>query len=193
MLNSIHILMKKEKDNLVKEITIPEGIESRLKDNIIYIKKNDIELTRKFHPLIIVAIEKNKITLSAKKNRRTEKKLLGTTYSHIINMIKVLEQGFTYKLQIVNVHFPMSMSYDKDKNELIVKNFLGEKKDRKIKLEDGINVKINKDIIELASCDIEKAGRAATRIEQGTKVRNKDRRVYQDGIFLIEKPGRSYL
>ncbi|MEK6830637.1 MAG: 50S ribosomal protein L6, partial [Nanoarchaeota archaeon] len=70
---------------------------------------------------------------------------------------------------------------------------LGEKKDRRIKLLPNVEVKLDKDVIELKSFDIEKAGQSATNIEKGTKVRNKDRRVYQDGIFIIEKPGRSYL
>ena len=53
--------------------------------------------------------------------------------------------------------------------------------------------KIDNQIIEVDSYDIEKAGQVATSIEKGSKVKNKDRRVYQDGIFIIEKPGRTYL
>ncbi|MDD5193887.1 MAG: 50S ribosomal protein L6, partial [Candidatus Nanoarchaeia archaeon] len=67
------------------------------------------------------------------------------------------------------------------------------KKDRVIRLIHGVSVKINKDIIELESADIEKAGLVASNIEKGTKIRFRDRRIFQDGIFMIEKPGRKLM
>jgi len=96
-------------------------------------------------------------------------------------------------LKIANVHFPMAVSHDKAANELVVRNFLGEKKDRRIKLIQGVDVNVDGDSIELQGIDIEKTGQCAANIEKGTKVRNKDRRIFQDGIFIIEKPGRSFM
>ena len=109
------------------------------------------------------------------------------------NIIKGLTEKFRYKLQAVSVHFPMNVSVDKEKNELVVKNFLGEKTDRRIKLVQGVDVKVDKDMIEIESVDIEKAGQCAANIEKGTKVKKKDRRIFQDGIFIIEKPTRKFL
>ena len=80
-----------------------------------------------------------------------------------------------------------------ENNEIIIKNFLGEKQDRIVKLIEGVNVKIDKETIELDSIDIEKAGQCAANIEKAAKVRNKDRRIFQDGIFIIEKPRRKFL
>ena len=183
----------KEKKALRAEIAVPSGIDVRIEKQIIHIKKADKEIERNIHPFLIVKHEDNKIIITARKNRKTEKRLLGTLEAHINNMIKGLQEGFRYKLQVVNVHFPMTVTYDKAKDEFVVKNFLGEKNDRRIPLVKGVAVKINKDIVEIESHDIEKAGQVATNIEKGTHVRNKDRRIYQDGIFIIEKPGRSYL
>lgn len=183
----------KEKKALRAEIAVPFGIDIRIENQIIHIKKGDKEIERMIHPFLTVNYEGGKIIVTARKNRKTEKRLLGTLEAHINNMIKGLEKPFMYKLQVVNVHFPMTVSHDKAKNEFVVKNFLGEKNDRRIPLVAGVDIKINKDIIEIESHNIEKAGQAATNIEKGTHVRNKDRRIYQDGIFIIEKPGRSYL
>ena len=118
--------------------------------------------------------------------------MFGTLKAHFNNMIKGLTEKFKYKLQIANVHFPMNVSVDKNANELVVKNFLGEKKDRRIKLVEGVDVKVNGEVIELESINIEKAGQCAANIEKGAKVRNKDRRIFQDGIFIVEKPGRTF-
>ena len=183
----------KSKENLYEEINIPEGITASIDDDVLIIKKEDKELRRKITALIDVKIGGNKIIVSAKRSRKTEKKLFGTFKAHIKNMIKGLEEVFTYKLKISNVHFPMNVSYNETNNELIVKNFLGEKKDRIIKLILDVQVKVNNEDIIVTSYDIEKAGQVATKIEKGTKVRNKDRRIFQDGIFIIEKPGRVYL
>jgi len=187
---------KKEKTKdkkLYEEFEIPEGIIANLEDDVLIMKKDDKELIRKLPALITIKVEGNKIILSAARNRRIERKLFGTFKSHIKNMIKGFTEGFKYKLQIANVHFPMNVSHDKENNELIVKNFLGEKKDRRIKLVEDVNVKIENENIELESFDIERAGQVATNIEKGTRVRNKDRRIFQDGIFLVSKPRREFM
>jgi large subunit ribosomal protein L6 len=184
---------KKTEKKLYEEIQILEGIEVNLDGNILKMKKDDKEITRKMHSFMKLKIDDNKLILSADRNRKVERKLFGTYKAHIKNMIKGLEEGFKYRLQISNVHFPMNVSHDKANNKLVVKNFLGEKTDRIIPLIEGVGIKIDNEIIEVDSYDIEKAGQVATSIEKGSKVKNKDRRVYQDGIFIIEKPGRTYL
>ena len=186
--------MAGKKDNkLREEIEIPEGINTSIEGDILVMKKEDKELKRKLNPLVGLKIEDHKITLKARKSTKRDKKIFGTMRAHIKNMIKGLEKDFTYKLEVANVHFPMNVSHDKEKNELVVKNFLGEKTDRRIKLIEGINIKLDKTEIEVSSADIEKAGQTATNIEKGTRVRNKDRRIFQDGIFIVEKPGRKFL
>lgn len=178
---------------LYEEFEIPQGIMISLDDGILIMKKDDKKIIRKLPALISAKLEDNKIILSARRNRKIERKLFGTFKAHIRNMIKGLIEGFKYKLQIANVHFPMNVSYNKESNELIVKNFLGEKKDRRIKLVPDVEVKLINDIIELTSFDIDKAGQTATNIEKGVRVNKKDRRVFQDGIFLISKPSKEFL
>jgi large subunit ribosomal protein L6 len=87
----------------------------------------------------------------------------------------------------------MNVSYDGNKNLFTIKNFLGEKKDRIINGIPGVDVKVNGEDVVVTGYDIEKTGQVATNIEKGAKVRNKDRRIYQDGIFIIQTPGRVYL
>jgi len=183
-------IKKTEKiEKLHEELIIPEGINVTIDGNEIILKKDNKEVKRKLNNRIQLKIEGNKIILNSKKVTKREKKVLYTIKAHIINAIEGLTKSFKYKLQAVSVHFPMTLEIDKSNNILIVKNFLGEKKPRTIKIIPGVEIKVNKDLIELESADIEKAGQVAANIEKGSKIRSRDRRVFQDGIFITEKPG----
>jgi large subunit ribosomal protein L6 len=185
-------MAKKERKLFREEIEIPDGINVNVEGEELIMKKEDKELVRKINPLLSLKSKDKKIIVKCKRSTKRDKKVFGTMKAHIKNMIKGLEEGFNYKLQAVSVHFPMTVDYNKDSNEVIVKNFLGEKTDRKIRMVDNVDIKVNKDVIEISSSNIENAGQAAANLEKGTKVRNKDRRIYQDGIFIVEKPGRIF-
>ena len=194
-------MVEAEGKGLKEEISIPEGMGAELVEGFLIVKKDGApagvpsegKIKRKINAMVDVKVSEGKIVLSCSRSRKTERKIFGTMKAHVRNMIKGLDEGFKYRLQISNVHFPMNVSHDKANNILVVKNFLGEKVDRRIKLVEGVDVKVDKEIIELESFDREKAGQCAANIEKGTRVRNKDRRVFQDGIFIIEKPNRRFL
>ena len=193
----MHIYFKMEKKQIKKdlrqEIEIPEGIEGIIEGKEIILKKGSDELKRKLSSLIDTKIEGNKIILEVKNVKKNHKKMFGTMKAHIKNMVNGLTEKFKYKLEIANVHFPMTVKLDDAKNELIINNFLGEKIDRRIKLVPGVDVKVNKEFIEIEGIDKEKTGQCAANIEKGAKPKNKDRRIFQDGIYIIEKPGRKFL
>ena len=146
-------------------------------------KKGEQEVERKLE--YGVKKEGNKLIIEIEKGSKKDKKLIKTTAAHIRNMISGLEKRFVYKLQICSVHFPMNVSVSG--NEVIIKNFLGERKERKAKILPGVEVKVEGDTVIVESCDKEKAGQTAANIEQATKIKKRDRRIFQDGIFIIEK------
>ena len=190
----IFFKMDKTKNKaLIEEIEIPEGINAFVNKNEIILKKGENQLQKKIDSKLKIKIENNKITLECEKNKKNQRKIFRSAIAHVKNMIKGLNEKFRYRLQISSVHFPVSVIINKEKNELLIKNFLGEKKDRKVKIFPGIEIRINKDIIEVESSDIEKAGQFAANIEKKTKIRKKDRRVFQDGVYIISKPGKEYL
>lgn len=183
--------MKKTKKQLMYEVIIPSGIEITLNDSV-EVKGPKGELKKKM-PMPNITIEKkdSKIILSSKKTTKREKKIMCSIKSHVNNMIIGVQKPFVYKMQICSIHFPMTVTIDKAHNLLKIKNFFGETKDRTANLIEGVDIKIDGDIITIESCDIEKAGQTAANIESSTRVREKDRRIFQDGIFIISKAGES--
>jgi large subunit ribosomal protein L6 len=177
------------KKNLFKEIEIPEGIEVNLEDNVLNVKGPEGELSKKFKTgKLDFEIKGNKIIIGEKKATKVEKKMMNTIAAHIQNMIKGVREKFEYKLKICFSHFPMSV--DIKGSEVIIKNFLGEKIPRKMKIPKGVEVKIEGQIITVSSLDRELAGQAAANFETATRIRKRDPRIFQDGIYITSKAGR---
>ena len=182
----IFIKMKKA---LIQKIEIPEGVEANIDGNQIIIKGTQGELIRKFVlGRLNLKKDKSEIIIKCEKATKREKKTMNTIASHIKNMINGVQKEFEYQLKVCFNHFPMTIEIKN--NEAIIKNFLGEKVPRKVKILDKTEVKIDKDVITVTSIDKELAGQTAANFEKATKIRMKDRRVFQDGIFLISKAGK---
>jgi large subunit ribosomal protein L6 len=73
-------------------------------------------------------------------------------------------------------------------SKLAINNFLGEKKPRFAEILPNVNVDIKGQNITVSSPDKEAAGQTAANFEKATKVKNRDRRIFQDGIYIVEKP-----
>lgn len=172
-----------------KIIDIPSGVNVHIEGSLIKVKGPHGENLRNFR-LIGMNLEhnNNQLVLSTAKTTRNFKRNLNSIAAHIKNMVKGVLEVYVYKLKICSGHFPMNVALDK--NEIIVKNFLGEKIPRKALILPGVNVKVEKDIITVESQDKEKAGQTASNIEASTRITDKDRRVFMDGIWMIEKAGK---
>lgn len=177
------------KKKLYQEIEIPEGVNVEIGDNFIIVKGKEGEIKKNFNfGKLNVKIKENKILIGHEKATKREKKIINTFFNHIKNMIQGVQEKFEYQLKICFSHFPMTI--EKKENEAIIKNFLGEKVPRKVKLISGSEVEITKDSVVVKAMDKEIAGQTAANFEKATRVPLKDRRVFQDGIFITNKCGR---
>ena len=109
-------------------------------------------------------------------------------------MIVGVTKGFKYKMRFCYAHFPINVAGSKDstgKRDVVeIRNFLGEKKVRKIELLEGVTYSRTADIkdqIEISGIDIAKVSLSCAQISQNTNVRNKDIRKFLDGIYVSEK------
>ena len=179
----------KMKYKISEKIHIPDGVNCEFKDNVLTCKKGEIEIKRKIIlPRVKIEIKDKEIIVEAEKANKNEHKVINALKKHIQNMFEGLNNKFVYLLESCNVHFPMTLKVE-GKN-LIINNFLGEKVPRKARILDNVNVQVKgKDII-VESHDKTAAGQTAANFEKATKIRNRDRRIFQDGIYIVERPGR---
>ncbi|KAI1301184.1 60S ribosomal protein L9 [Halotydeus destructor] len=121
---------------------------------------------------------------------RQELATVRTICSHIENMIVGVTRGFQYKMRSVYAHFPINVT-TQDSNQLVeIRNFLGEKIIRRVRMHEGVtcvNSTALKDELILEGNNIEAVSRSAALIQQSTFVRNKDIRKFLDGIYVSEK------
>ncbi len=171
-------------------MTIPDGVEVTLDGHSMIIKGKLGTVQRRIGSLFVnLKKDKNTITLSSPSSLRKNKRMLYTTKSHISNMIYGVQHGYTYKLKMCAGHFPITAKVEGQ--VVTISNFLGEKIPRKSKILPHVAVTIDKDLITVQSPDLEAAGQTAANLEQTTGVGKRDRRVFQDGCYIIEKPGRT--
>jgi len=140
-----------------------------------------------WHPVVGIKVEADKVVLTTKGDKRRDKRVINTIESHITNMIIGVKQGFRYNMSLIQSHFPVQIKVDG--NNFVVENFFGEKVPRKVAIPAGVKVTANsKDKkVTIESSDIEMAGLLVTRIEQTTRAVGKDRRIFQDGIYLVNR------
>ena len=170
---------------LREEIPIPEGIDVIIADGVT-VKGSKGQLSRKFnHRNIKITKEDNNVVVEVKFPKKRDKAMLGTIRSHINNMIVGLTDGFTYHMKIVYAHFPMTVKSAGDK--VVIENFLGERYPRTAKILGDTKVQIKGEEVTVTGISKEDVGQTMANLEQATKIRGRDPRVFQDGIYLVSK------
>lgn len=120
---------------------------------------------------------------------------LRTAKAAVANMIKGVTVGFQYKMRAVYAHFPINIIIAGDKKSAEIRNFLGEKRVRRVTMMEGVTItedKAQKDQVLVegvcTTCqallltlqnDIDAVSQSAALLHGQTLVRNKDiRKLY---------------
>ena len=171
--------------DLKRTLDIPDGVTVVLEGNTVSVTGPRGSSVREiWYPGIVIALEDNQVTVDSSKPRKKQAAMMGTITSHIKNMIKGVSDGYTYRMKIVYSHFPIQLKVAGD--HLNIGNFLGEKKPRKAKIRGETKVETKGDEVIVSGIDIEDVGQTAANIQQATKIKRFDPRVFQDGIYVVE-------
>ncbi|KAL7509175.1 hypothetical protein ACHAXN_006182 [Cyclotella atomus] len=173
-----------------RTLDIPEGVTVEVKSRHVKVTGSRGTLERDFKHINmdLRKVGDNKLRVDLWFANRKQLACVRTVCSHIDNMIVGVTRGFQYKMRFVYSHFPINVSLNG--GEVEIRNFLGEKRVRKIKLLDGVKYERSADVkdeIALVGNDITKVSLTAAQIQQATNVRNKDIRKFLDGIYVSEK------
>lgn len=169
-------------------VPLPAGVKVQTADGRIQVKGPKGSIQRPF-PTDALGCETAKgaltLTLRIPPNRKQAKALLHTWESHVKNLAVGVTDGFEARMKVVAAHFPMKVSVKDQK--LVIENFLGEKFPRHADLLEGVEAKVEGEFVVLSGVDVELVGQTSANIERTTKIRDYDPRVFQDGIYIVER------
>lgn len=167
-------------------IQVPDDVEVSVDGRKVTVKGAKGTLIRDFHHApISIKLDGRAVRIWAEWPRKKEASLVGTVYSHIQNMIIGTTRGFTYKLKVVFSHFPISVKISE--KTVLIENFTGERSPRKAKIMGNAKVKIQGEDVIVQDLSLEDVSQTAANIEQATRVKRKDPRIFLDGLFVYEK------
>jgi len=175
------------REEIFADIDIPDMVTVRMEGNLIVVGGKLGTLHKDLTKLpISVDIKDKKLVIKPPDTRKRDLAITNTAKSIILNMIKGVEQGFTYKLKVVYAHFPISVK-TKGK-EIHVENYFGERAPRVSRVV-GDTTKVNivgEDVI-VQGPSLEDVSQTAANIEFSTKLKGKDQRVFLDGLYIYSR------
>ena len=170
----------------VRKVRIPDGAKVKLAESQLIITGPKGELARSVRfPQVSVTCDGKEITIATESNRKEITAMVGTFEAHAKNMCRGVTEGFEYRMKVVYSHFPIQLKLQGQRLEIA--NFLGEKKARYADIAAGVTAKVANDEVVLTGIDREKVGNSAANIEHATHIRNRDPRVFQDGIYMVQR------
>jgi len=169
-----------------KSIKIPDGVDVKVEGRVVTVKGAKGTVTKDFSSTpICIGLDGNKVVVKANWPRKKEAALVGTICSHIQNMITGVTRGFTYKLKIVFSHFPISVKVRE--STVAIENFTGERNPRVVKIFGDAKITVKDEDVIIQGISLDDVSQTAGNIETGTRIKNKDPRVFLDGIYIYER------
>lgn len=139
-------------------IEIKDGVNVVLEGSEIKVTGSKGELTHKIHPAVKVTIADGKIVVEAKPTEKDGGAFQGLTRTLIANMVKGVSEGFVKNLEFHGVGYRASMQG----KDLVMS--LGFSHPVNYTPREGIEIKVEKNVISVAGVDKQMVGQTAAEI-----------------------------
>merc|ERR1712029_1223804 len=103
--------------NTNQSVTVPDDVDVSVKSRVVTVKGARGTLVKSFKHLAVD---------------------LSMPLSHITNLMNGVTKGYKYKMRAVYAHFPINCAISEGGTLVEVRNFLGEKYTRRVRMHDGV-------------------------------------------------------
>jgi len=176
----------KQLEKSTTEIQIPKDVKANLKGSMLEIKGPLGKVYKNFKKIpVLIEINDDKILLKKTGERKKHRAILNTSKSLIQTLCIGVVDGFTIKMKIVYSHFPITVKAEEKR--VLIENFQGERAPRICMVRGSTKVTVNGDDVILTGPVLTDVSQTAANIQLKSKVKNKDHRVFLDGIYRYSK------
>jgi large subunit ribosomal protein L6 len=169
------------------EVEAPASVKVVKEGNTLSVKGKLGTVKKDFKKLpATITVDGNKITIKPYGKRKRDLAVTNTARSIIQSMVKGVEKGYTYKVKIIFAHFPISVKV-KGK-EIQVENFFGERSPRVSRIVgDATKVSVVGEDVVIQGPSLEDVSQTAANVELSTRIKDKDQRVFLDGLYVYSR------
>jgi large subunit ribosomal protein L6 len=170
-----------------KELQIPQDVTLEISGNNLVARGPKGEIKKNFKMTKDIKVEKldSKVKVFSESERRVVKAEVGAIAAHIKNAVDGVTKGYTYRMRVIYSHFPITVKIEGDK--VLVNNFLGERVPRIARIIGKTQVKIEQQDLIVTGSDVDEVSQTAANIEQTCRIVGYDKKIFQDGIYIISK------
>ncbi len=159
-------------------MNIPEGVSIQVEGNKFLVSGPNGKVEKEVKGPVTVTVEGNEVIVQS-----PSLAIKRTWESIIANAFEGVTKGFERRLKMLHAHFPFTIEVKGDK--AYIKNFLGEKKPRTAKIMPGTKVEVKGKEVIVSGPDKELVGQTVANLKQALKIKKKDPRVFQDGLYEV--------
>lgn len=169
-----------------ERVEIPKGVKVSINGAEVSVSGKAGQLKRRFeNPKVTLRVAEDHVVVHCEYPRVGDKAMVGTFASHVQNMIDGAQGGFEYHMKVVYSHFPMKTTVKGDR--FVIENFLGEKSPRHASILGQTKVAVKGAEVVVSGINLEEVSQTAANIERACRIKGYDPRVFQDGIYIVEK------
>ena len=168
------------------EVEIPNDVKVSFKSHMLNVE-GPLGKTYKNFKKIPVDIEvgDSSVLLKAQGTRNANFAIMNTARSIIRNLFEGVIEGYTIKMKVVFSHFPINVKVEG--SQVLIENFQGERAPRITKIWGKTKVVPKGDDVIITGHVLTDVTQTAAEIELNSRVKNKDHRVFLDGIYKYSK------
>jgi large subunit ribosomal protein L6 len=170
----------------VHALDLLKGVSASVDGRVLSVKGPLGTVKKDFNRIHVnVGVDGGKIQITSFSGKKKDVVSSNTVSSLVRNMVTGVTEGYLYRMKVVFAHFPVTVKVKGD--TVVVENFMGERSARVTKIVGDCKVTVDGDDIIIKGVSLEDVGQTSANLEQATKVKRKDQRIFLDGVYVYEK------
>ena len=176
----------KQLEKFSTEVEIPENVKVSFKSSMLTVEGPLGKTYKNFKKIPVdIKINDDMVLLKAQGTRNANYAIMNTARSIIRNLLEGVIDGYTIKMKVVFSHFPINIKING--KQVLIENFQGERAPRVTKIWGETKVVPKGDDVIITGHVLTDVSQTAAEIENKSRVKDKDHRVFLDGVYDCER------